>query len=93
MEVAAVGNWDRGRIRSQEGAGASVVALHLWACTEGGSKELERRVRRAAHRRRDLVELDLVAQNERDVEHPRASPDRELNPGTGLFGAQALTHI
>jgi len=50
-------------------------------------------LRRGAHRRRDLVELDLVAQNERDVEHPRASPDGELNLGAGLFGAQALTLI
>ena len=40
-----------------------------------------------------LVELDLVLQNERDVEHLRASPDRELNLGARLFGAQALTRI
>jgi len=39
------------------------------------------------------VELDLFAQNERDVEHLRASPDDELNLGTRLLGAQALTHI
>ena len=66
-------------IRSQGGAGASVVALYG--------------LRRGAHRRRELVELDLIAQNQRDVEHPRASPDGELNLGTGLFGAQALTLI
>jgi hypothetical protein len=39
------------------------------------------------------VELDLFAQNERDVEYLRASPDDELNLGTGRLGAQALTHI
>jgi hypothetical protein len=33
------------------------------------------------------VELDLVAQSERDVEHLRGSPDGELNLGTGPIGA------
>src|SRR6516162_2169026 len=45
------------------------------------------------HPFRAAVELDLFAQNQRDVEQLRASPDHELNLGTRLFGAQALTYI
>src|SRR5215468_7730997 len=39
------------------------------------------------------AELDLFAQNERDVEYLRASPDHELNLSTRRFGTQALTRI
>src|SRR5215831_4978026 len=53
----------------------------------------KRKYRRLSRPFRAAVELDLFAQNERDVEHLRASPDDQLNLGTRRFGAQALTRI
>ena len=74
-------NWSSSELPSEHQTPFGAAHFMSGTVISEGGNEKPQRLR---------VELDLVAQSERDVERLRGSPDGELNLGTGLIGAQAL---